>query len=101
MTATHTPGPWHLAQNADRPVHVVAQGTWRTVAYIADRNILIDQDQREINANAALIAAAPVLLAAARRVVGTAADYLNAFDRTELKKAVADLAEAVRRAAPE
>ncbi len=69
MTA-HTPGPWHVQDGTYHPYspipvigsHRDKQNVPATIASVATRNIL----SGEAEANAALIAAAPELLAALR-----------------------------------
>ena len=78
-TTTHTPGPWSIAPSfagqwikagksyiCPLPDHIEHDG--KPCGSVASQ----DKTQAEINANAALIAAAPELLAALKSILGTA-----------------------------
>jgi len=65
MTEKHTPGPWHSGGMPNRaPVIYTAAGNPIAVLSIGYGR---ENDQRAAEANAALIAAAPELLAALRQ----------------------------------
>ena len=67
-TQTHTPGPWRLG---NQPSNVIA---WR-VTDSADRDVAhVFGSDLKSKGNARLIAAAPELLAALKRVVAAAED---------------------------
>lgn len=81
MTATkHTPGPWVVdtIAGSDKP-YIFSSGAYRTVAKIIMNASPGSEWKEERNANAALIAAAPDLLAAlARATEFLAANYSDA-----------------------
>lgn len=93
MTAKHTPGPWH-AYPADYqrehagdllPIFVVGPREFHTVAQVRAGNE--DDDlPTQTRANARLIAAAPDMLAALRRIVQRA--YESETDETGLRDTI-------------
>jgi hypothetical protein len=71
MSTTHTPAPWKIAATG----HVVTAADYNRICRVEQ---LPGMDSREIDANAALIAAAPELLAALHLIE-------NCFHRAELR----------------
>ena len=60
---THTPGPWHYQEDSDAYTHIVRGPTGKIIASTAQNS------SGEAEANARLIAAAPNLLSAAKRML--------------------------------
>jgi hypothetical protein len=66
----HTPGPWKIEERSACRAIVPASGAEVTFIYRQGSVTTRERSDEELAANAALIAAAPMLLEAAREVLG-------------------------------
>lgn len=76
----HTPGPWRTIESANKTTRTVVGPDFPGQGYIADVNLCRTNDAQDVDgeANARLIAAAPELLAACRKVIEhRAKEYLD------------------------
>lgn len=85
MNAAHTPGPWHVVEGPSSRTPFYVDCDEHTVATVNFDPMLMDDDGRD-EANASLIAAAPDLLHALRRMV-KAHDDLSADTDGETPRA--------------
>ena len=88
MNAKHTPGPWILGHDRKNPIVEAAaledaDGIWHNGGYIIGR--FFGDDARE---NAALIAAAPDLLAALQELLALHIAHHNAIEHAAARKLI-------------
>lgn len=83
--AKHTPGPWGLCESDALFIEGPRKGAERPLAVIRSRNGYDDLPTPEDLANAALIAAAPDLLAAAQKAYTVFASILELAGESEAK----------------
>lgn len=83
MTTNHTPAPWLLAENDERFVYALKQGSNRFYAHVQGPHAPLE----ELKANGRLIAAAPELLEALQRMLKGEDEYLTQHGLRNLARA--------------
>jgi len=97
-TAQHTPGPW--SQGEDNPLNIY--GNYASVANVHGTHPTGASTEEEAIANARLIAAAPLMLAALRTALEAIGDTYAARDSDDDGESVRDIiADAIAKATGE
>jgi hypothetical protein len=93
MSAQHTPGPWHaMAPRIGAAITIYAHNGATPIATTASNTspLTMEMHRRgEVKANAALIAAAPELLAALREMLEYAEERCDAVATNKARAAIA------------
>jgi hypothetical protein len=98
-TAQHTPGPWHLNEKLSRHNTALIYGPDDYL--IADAGRIQKRSENETKANAALIAAAPDLLAALKLANEVMNDHFGITDNDEGGNGAHDIIRgAIKKAQP-
>lgn len=97
MNAQHTPGPWHRNIKPATHYNTIFSGRNTHVTRLAVEG----KSEEEVEANCALIVAAPDMLAALReavRVLEYAADVLEAPAASHFRETISDARAAIAKA---